>query len=45
MPIVTVEVVVDPERTLKLNLAQSLADAIGHEQDVPQLRLLRRELR
>ena len=29
MPIVTVEVVVDPERTLKLNLAQSLADAIG----------------
>jgi len=35
MPIVTVEVVVDPERTLKLNLAQSLADAIGRALDSP----------
>ena len=29
MPIVTVEVVVDLDRTLNLNLAQSLANAIG----------------
>ena len=35
MPIVTVEVVVDPERTLKLNLAQSLANAIGRALDSP----------
>jgi phenylpyruvate tautomerase PptA (4-oxalocrotonate tautomerase family) len=35
MPIVTVEVVVDPERTLKVSLAQSLANAIGRALDSP----------
>ena len=35
MPIVTVEVVVDLDRTVKLNLAQSLADAIGRALDSP----------
>ena len=35
MPIVTVEVVVDLDRTLNLNLAQSLANAIGRALDSP----------
>ena len=35
MPIVTVEVVVDPDRTPSLNLAQSLANAIGRALDSP----------
>jgi len=35
MPIVTVEVVVDIDRTLNLNLAQSLADAMGRALDSP----------
>ena len=35
MPIVTVEVIVDLDRTLNLNLAQSLANAIGRALDSP----------
>lgn len=35
MPIVTVEVVVNPDRALEPSLAQSLADAIGHTLDSP----------
>jgi phenylpyruvate tautomerase PptA (4-oxalocrotonate tautomerase family) len=35
MPIVTVELVVDPDHALKPSLAQSLANAIGHALDSP----------
>ena len=35
MPIVTVELVVDPDRALEPSLAQSLADAIGHVLNSP----------
>jgi phenylpyruvate tautomerase PptA (4-oxalocrotonate tautomerase family) len=35
MPIVTVELVVDPDRALGPSLAQSLANAIGHALDSP----------
>lgn len=35
MPIVTVELVVDPDHALEPGLAQSLANAIGHSLDSP----------
>lgn len=49
MPIVTVELVADPDRPLGVNLAQSLADAVGRALNSPpgqtwiRLRSLRRE--